>query len=153
MTGIWEQLPDGIRAIDTMTAGVTKVTAGYLLDAARPTLIECGPALSVRHVIDGLADLGMDPGDLAYLVLSHIHLDHAGGAGNVARAFPSATIVVSEIGARHLVDPTRLNSSSRRVYGDLMDSRRPPAAAAPHSRSRQASHRRVRRRLGRVVRG
>jgi glyoxylase-like metal-dependent hydrolase (beta-lactamase superfamily II) len=122
MTGIWEQLPDGIRAIDTMTAGVTKVTAGYLLDAARPTLIECGPALSVRHVIDGLADLGMDPGDLAYLVLSHIHLDHAGGAGNVARAFPSATIVVSEIGARHLVDPTRLNSSSRRVYGDLMDS-------------------------------
>lgn len=122
MTGGWEQLPDGIRAIDTMTAGVTKVTAGYLLDAARPTLVECGPALSVQHVIDGLRDLGMDPGDLAYLVLSHIHLDHAGGAGDVARAFPSATIVVSEIGARHLVDPERLNNSSRRVYGDLMDS-------------------------------
>ncbi len=122
MTATWEQLPDGIRAIDTMTAGVTKVTAGYLLDAPRPTLVECGPALSVQHVIEGLRGLGMDPGDLAYLVLSHIHLDHAGGAGDVARAFPSATIVVSEIGARHLVDPERLNRSARRVYGDLMDS-------------------------------
>ena len=117
-----EQLPDGLRAIDTLTAGMTKVTAGYLLDAPRPTLVECGPALSIDNVISGLRELGMDAGDLAYLVLSHIHLDHAGGAGDIARAFPSATIVVSEVGARHLVDPERLNASSRRVYGDLMDS-------------------------------
>jgi glyoxylase-like metal-dependent hydrolase (beta-lactamase superfamily II) len=116
-----ELLPGGLRAIDTMTAGMTKVTAGYLLDAPRPTLVECGPALSIDNVIEGLRELGMDPDDLAYLVLSHIHLDHAGGAGDVARAFPSATIVVSEVGARHLVDPERLNTSSRRVYGDLMD--------------------------------
>ena len=117
-----EQLPSGLRAIDTLTAGMTKVTAGYLIDAPRPTLVECGPALSIDNVIDGLREIGLDPGDLAYLVLSHIHLDHAGGAGDVAKAFPSATIVVSEIGARHLVDPERLNASSRRVYGELMDS-------------------------------
>ena len=116
-----EELPSGLRAIDTMTAGMTKVTAGYLLDAPRPTLVECGPALSIDNVIDGLRELGMDAGDLAYLVLSHIHLDHAGGAGDIAKAFPSATVVVSEIGARHLVDPERLNASSRRVYGPLMD--------------------------------
>lgn len=121
MTAV-EQLPSGLRAIDTLTAGMTKVTAGYVIDAPRPTLVECGPALSIANVIDGLHGLGMDPDDLAYLVLSHIHLDHAGGAGDIARAFPSATIVVSEIGARHLVDPERLNASSRRVYGDLMDS-------------------------------
>ena len=117
-----EELPSGLRAIDTLTAGMTKVTAGYVIDAPRPTLIECGPALSIDNVINGLHGLGMDAGDLAYLVLSHIHLDHAGGAGDIAKAFPSATIVVSEIGARHLVDPERLNASSRRVYGDLMDS-------------------------------
>lgn len=117
-----EELAGGIRAIDTMTAGMTKVTAGYLIDAPRPTLVECGPALSISAVIAALHSLGMDAGDLAYLVLSHIHLDHAGGAGDVAAAFPSATVVVSEIGARHLVDPERLNASSRRVYGDLMDS-------------------------------
>lgn len=112
---------EGIRAIDTRTAGMSQVTAGYLIEAPRPTLIECGPALSVENVIQALRDVGMDPGDLAYLVCSHIHLDHAGGAGDVAAAFPHATIVVSELGARHLADPEKLNASSRRVYGDLMD--------------------------------
>lgn len=116
-----EELPNGLRAVDTRTAGMTKVTAGYLIDAPRPALIECGPALSIDHVIDALRGLGMDPGDLAYLVCTHIHLDHAGGAGDVAQAFPHATVVVSEVGARHLVDPSRLNASSRRVYGEVMD--------------------------------
>jgi glyoxylase-like metal-dependent hydrolase (beta-lactamase superfamily II) len=116
-----EELPGGILQVDTRTAGVSKVTAGFLIQAPRPTLIECGPALTVDTVIDALATIGLDPDDLAYLVVSHIHLDHAGGAGDVARAFDSATVVVSDIGAPHLVDPTRLNASSRRVYGDLMD--------------------------------
>ncbi|HVL98387.1 MAG TPA: MBL fold metallo-hydrolase [Egibacteraceae bacterium] len=116
-----EELPNGLRAVDTRTAGMSRVTAGYLIDAPRPTLVECGPALSVGNVIDALHGLGMDGGDLAHLVCSHIHLDHAGGAGDIAKAFPSATIVVSEVGARHLVDPTRLNASSRRVYGEVMD--------------------------------
>lgn len=116
-----EQLSDGLLAVDTMTAGMEKVTAGYLLQAPRPTLVECGPALSIDHLVESLRGLGMDPDDLAYLVVSHIHLDHAGGAGDVLEAFPSATVVVSEVGARHLVDPERLNASSRRVYGELMD--------------------------------
>jgi glyoxylase-like metal-dependent hydrolase (beta-lactamase superfamily II) len=116
-----EQLGADLYAIDTRTAGMSMVTAGYLIAAPRPTLIECGPALSVSSVIDALGAQGLEPGDLAYLVLSHIHLDHAGGAGDVAEAFPSATVVVSEVGARHLVDPERLNASSRRVYGELYD--------------------------------
>jgi glyoxylase-like metal-dependent hydrolase (beta-lactamase superfamily II) len=116
-----QPLGGGISALDTMTAGITHVTAGYLIEAPRPTLVECGPALSIKAVIDALTGIGMDPGDLAYLVVSHIHLDHAGGAGDIANAFPSAQILVSEVGARHLVDPERLNASSRRVYGDLYD--------------------------------
>lgn len=116
-----ESLPEGYRAIDTRTGGMSKVTAGYLIEAPRPVLIECGPALSIDNVITSLRALGMDPSDLAYLVVSHIHLDHAGGAGDVLEAFSSATVVVSEVGARHLVDPERLNDSSRRVYGSLMD--------------------------------
>lgn len=122
MSGDIEQLPGDILQVDTRTAGVSKVTAGFLLPAPRPTLIECGPALSIDTVIDALHGLGLDADDLAYLVVSHIHLDHAGGAGDVANAFTNAKIVVSDIGARHLVDPERLNASSRRVYGDLMDS-------------------------------
>ena len=117
-----EELDGGLRAVDTLTAGLTKVTAGYLIDAPRPLLVECGPALSVSNVIEALRGLGMGPDDLAYLVVSHIHLDHAGGAGDVLQAFPNAKVVVSEVGARHLSDPERLNASSRRVYGPLMDS-------------------------------
>ena len=116
-----ERLGDGLVGIDTFTAGMSKVTAGFLLEAPRPTLIECGPALSIERVIDALRRVGLDAGDLAYLVVSHIHLDHAGGAGDVLAAFPGAKVVVSELGARHLVDPERLNASSRRVYGPLMD--------------------------------
>jgi glyoxylase-like metal-dependent hydrolase (beta-lactamase superfamily II) len=112
---------DGISAIDTYTAGMDQVTAGYLVSAPRPALIECGPALSIQAVIDGLSRMGLDPDDLAYLVVSHVHLDHAGGAGDLAQAFPRATVVVSEHGARHLVDPEKLNASSRQVYGSLMD--------------------------------
>lgn len=116
-----EQLPYGLRALDTLTGGVTGVTAGYLIDAPRPTLVECGPAVSIGSIIAALRQLGMEPGDLAYLVLSHIHLDHAGGAGDIAAAFPSATVVTSELGVRHLVDPTRLNASSRAVYRETYD--------------------------------
>ena len=112
---------DGIVAIDTLTGGMTDVTAGYLLEAPRPALIECGPAKPIDHLLAGLRSVGMDPDDLAYVVLTHIHLDHAGGAGDVAEAFPNATVVVSEVGARHLHDPTRLNRSARQVYGELFD--------------------------------
>lgn len=112
---------DGVIAIDTMTGGMTSVTAGYLLDAARPTLVETGPARGIEHLLAGLRAIGMEPGELAHVVLTHIHLDHAGGAGDVAAAFPKATIVVSEVGARHLHDPTRLNASARQVYGELHD--------------------------------
>ncbi len=112
---------DGVIAIDTMTGGMSSVTAGYLLDAPRPALIECGPARGIEHLLAGLEHLGVDAGELAYVVLTHIHLDHAGGAGDVAAAFPGAKIVVSEVGARHLNDPTRLNQSARQVYGSVFD--------------------------------
>jgi glyoxylase-like metal-dependent hydrolase (beta-lactamase superfamily II) len=129
-----EMLPEGYRAIDTRTAGMSNVTAGYLIEAPRPALIECGPALSIDNVVRSLRGLGMDPADLAYLVVSHIHLDHAGGAGDILEAFSSATVVVSEVGARHLVDPERLNNSSRRVYGSLMDTVYGECTPIPESR-------------------
>ncbi|TVP73866.1 MAG: MBL fold metallo-hydrolase [Nitriliruptor sp.] len=132
---------DGVIAIDTLTAGMTDVTAGYLIDAPRPALIECGPALTIGSVLQGLAALGLGPSDLAYLVLTHIHLDHAGGAGDVAAAFPNATVVVSEHGARHLAEPDRLNASSARVYGPLFDTVYGACTPVPAERLRSIADR------------
>jgi glyoxylase-like metal-dependent hydrolase (beta-lactamase superfamily II) len=76
----------------------------------------------VGVLLDALDSLGVSPGSLAGVAVTHIHLDHAGGVGDVARAFPDATVYVHEKGARHLADPTRLIDSAARVYGPLLDS-------------------------------
>jgi glyoxylase-like metal-dependent hydrolase (beta-lactamase superfamily II) len=76
----------------------------------------------VASLLNALSDLGVEASELAGVAVTHIHLDHAGGVGDVARAFPSATVYVHEKGARHLADPTRLVDSAARVYGSLLDS-------------------------------
>jgi glyoxylase-like metal-dependent hydrolase (beta-lactamase superfamily II) len=107
--------------IDTRMAGYRQITAGYLIRADRPCLVETGTAPSAPVVRDALASLGVGPSDLATVVVTHIHLDHAGGVGDIAALFPAAEIVVHERGARHLADPSRLMDSARRVYGSALD--------------------------------
>lgn len=113
---------DGVLELDTLLGGWARVTAGYLLDGDAPVLIETGSQSSVPVLLDELAALGVDADGLAGVVVTHIHLDHAGGVGDVARAFPKATVYVHPKGARHLADPTRLVDSASRVYGPLLDS-------------------------------
>src|ERR1700735_2473480 len=107
--------------IDTRMAGYDGITAGYLIRGDRPCLVETGTAPSAPLVRDALAALGVGPRDLATVVVTHIHLDHAGGTGNIAQMFPEAEVVVHELGARHLADPSRLMARARRVYGDELD--------------------------------
>ena len=107
--------------IDTRMAGYDGITAGYLIRGDRPCLVETGTAPSAPVVRDALAQLGIGPRDLATVVVTHIHLDHAGGAGDIAAMFPAAQIVVHQRGARHLADPSRLMASARMVYGDALD--------------------------------
>jgi len=112
----------GVIQIDTLLGGWERVTAGYLLEGDAPVLVETGSQSSVPALLAALTTLGVGPEDLAGVAVTHIHLDHAGGVGNVARAFPRATVYVHEKGARHLADPTRLIDSAARVYGPLLDS-------------------------------
>ena len=107
--------------IDTRMAGYQGITAGYLIRTDRPCLVETGTAPSAPLVRDALAELGVGPDELATIVVTHIHLDHAGGTGDLAAMFPAADIVVHELGARHLADPSRLMASARLVYGDELD--------------------------------
>jgi glyoxylase-like metal-dependent hydrolase (beta-lactamase superfamily II) len=115
-------IADGVIEIDTLLGGWEHVTAGYLLEGPRPVLVETGSQSSVEVLLDALAALGVGADDLAGVVVTHIHLDHAGGVGDVAKAFPGATVYVHEKGARHLVDPVKLVDSAARVYGPLLDS-------------------------------
>jgi glyoxylase-like metal-dependent hydrolase (beta-lactamase superfamily II) len=111
----------GVVEIDTLLGGWERVTAGYLIEGSAPVLIETGSQSSVPALLHALSEHGVAPADLAGIAVTHIHLDHAGGVGDVARAFPKATVYVHEKGARHLVDPARLVSSAAMVYGDLLD--------------------------------
>lgn len=111
------EVAEGITAIDTRMAGRFRVTSAYLLTDREPALIETGPTTSSEAVLGGLASLGMGHEDLAHVLVTHIHLDHAGGAGRLAATFPKATVWVHERGAQHMADPTRLVESAARVYG------------------------------------
>jgi glyoxylase-like metal-dependent hydrolase (beta-lactamase superfamily II) len=111
----------GVLEIDTLLGGWERVTAGYLVEGPAPVLVETGSQTSVPALLQALADLGIDAADLAGVAVTHIHLDHAGGVGDVARAFPEATVYVHGKGARHLADPSRLVRSAAMVYGDLLD--------------------------------
>jgi glyoxylase-like metal-dependent hydrolase (beta-lactamase superfamily II) len=116
------EIAPGVLQIDTLLGGWHQVTAGYLVTGDAPVLVETGSQTSVPHLLAALDELGVTPGELAGVAVTHIHLDHAGGVGDVAAAFPGATVYVHQRGARHLVDPTRLVDSAALVYGDLLDS-------------------------------
>src|SRR5256885_8785328 len=124
-------LGDDVFEIDTRMAGYEGITAGYLIRSERPCLVETGAGNSAPVVRDALAGLGIGPGDLATVVVTHIHLDHAGGVGDLAEMFPNAEIVVHEKGVRHLADPRRLMDSARGVYGGGPGTRFSGAPAPP----------------------
>ena len=116
-----EDLGSDVFHIDTRMGGYSGITSGYLIRSSRPCLIETGTARSAPTVIASLAELGLGPEDLATIVVTHIHLDHAGGVGDLARDYPHARVVVHERGARHLADPQKLVASAHRVFGPDMD--------------------------------
>lgn len=113
-------LANDIVAIDTEMAGMTELLAGFLVPGDAPAVIETGPATVVPKLVEGLRQLGLGPADVAWFVVSHIHLDHAGGTGDILKHFPKATIVCHRAGAKHLIDPSKLMASAYRVFGDSL---------------------------------
>ena len=108
--------------LDLLHLGRERVIGAYLLDTAEgPALFDCGPTTCVPALKAALRDRGLELQDVPHLLLSHVHLDHAGAAGVLVREHPALQVHVSPIGAPHLVDPTRLEKSARRLYGAEFD--------------------------------
>jgi glyoxylase-like metal-dependent hydrolase (beta-lactamase superfamily II) len=108
--------------LDLRHLGRERVIGCYLVETPDgPALFDCGPANCVPQLKERLRERGLELGDLRHLLLSHIHLDHAGAAGVLVREHPSLQVHVSAIGAPHLVDPSRLERSARRLYLEEFD--------------------------------
>ena len=111
-----------LEPIDLHHQGNDRTVASYLLDTNDgPALFDCGPTTTIAALESGLAERGVTLTDVRHLLLSHIHLDHAGAAGVLVRQHPSLQVHVSEIGAPHLAEPERLERSARQLYGDSFD--------------------------------
>jgi len=92
----------------------------YLLVDEHPALVDVGPTPNLPRLLSGIRAAGLEPEAIEYVFLTHIHLDHAGGAGVLARSLPRARFLVHPRGAPHLVDPTRLVQSAGRLFGEAM---------------------------------
>ena len=112
----------GIYLVDLMFQGTPQAVAAYLIRAHGATvLVESGPATTVATLEAGLAANDVVLEDLTHVVVSHIHLDHAGAVGQIVARNPTVQVLVHEVGAPHLVDPSRLWRSAGRIYGDEME--------------------------------
>jgi glyoxylase-like metal-dependent hydrolase (beta-lactamase superfamily II) len=111
-----------LEPIDLLHQGNARTIAAYVVDTDDgPALFDCGPTTTAAALKAGLAQHGLELTDIRHLLLSHIHLDHAGAAGVLVREHPALQVHVSEIGAPHLIAPERLERSARRLYGESFD--------------------------------
>ena len=113
-----DEVAKKIYLIDDQLYSIPKFGSVYLLNEERKALIDSGPATSANSVLDGIKQVGVKPEDIAYIIVTHIHLDHAGGAGVLLRSMPQAQVVVHYKGAQHLINPARLIDSVTDVYGE-----------------------------------
>lgn len=119
-----------MRPIQHHAQGIHTLDAGYLRpglaaihlieQAGHVALIDSGTRHSVPHLLASLAELGFSPAAVDYVIVTHVHLDHAGGAGALLAACPNARLVVHPKGARHLIDPAKLIAGTLAVYGEAM---------------------------------
>jgi glyoxylase-like metal-dependent hydrolase (beta-lactamase superfamily II) len=115
-------IEDGFWQIDLGFQNRAGVIAAYLLEGdGQLALIETGPSSCRANLEAGLAQAGFRTSDLTHLLVTHIHLDHAGAAGPLAAENPELMVSVHPFGAPHMADPSKLVASATRIYGDRMD--------------------------------
>jgi glyoxylase-like metal-dependent hydrolase (beta-lactamase superfamily II) len=120
--GHTRQLAPDLWVIDTLFQGEPGVIASYLLSGPQGVaLVDVGSAASMDALLAGIRATGHDPADIVHILITHVHLDHAGATGALLPHMPRARVYVHEIGAPHLIDPEKLLASAARIYGDKME--------------------------------
>ncbi|MGI9627824.1 MAG: MBL fold metallo-hydrolase [Longimicrobiales bacterium] len=122
--------------IDLHHAGIPGAIAAYVVLDPEPTIIDPGPESAFDELVVGLDELGVGLQDVGRVVLTHIHLDHAGATGRIVQEAPRVTVHVHEDGAPHLVDPDKLIKSTRRTFGERSDELWGETLPVPASRIR-----------------
>ena len=112
------RIEEHIHLIDLEPAGVEDLIASYVLKGNRVGIIESGPSSTVQNLLSGLKELNVKTEDVAYVAVSHIHLDHGGGAGILLKHLPRAKLIVHPRGAPHMVNPEKLWNQATQVLGE-----------------------------------
>ena len=130
----FEESP-GVHRVDLNWNGLPGQVASYLVDGGGAlAVVESGPASTLPALLDAVRSLGREPEEITHVLVTHVHLDHAGGAGALLRHAPRARVYVHPRGARHLADPARLLASATLLYGDRMDALWGETAPVPPDR-------------------
>lgn len=128
------RIDERISLIDGFDMDIPSRTGTYVINEPELTLVEIGPSPSVKYIKKGLEELGHTLLDVKYIIVTHVHLDHAGGAGLMLTSCPNAKLIVHPRGARHLVDPRKLAAGARAIYGDSFSEIYDPIIPVPEDR-------------------
>lgn len=115
------QVAENLFAIDLFEEGKPGRSSAYLIRGREPILVDTGSTRSHDALVQGLTELGLRTQDLRHVVVTHVHLDHAGGVGQMMVAAPEAILHCHPRAVRHVIDPTRLEAGARAVYGEHME--------------------------------
>ena len=126
-----EEVADKTYAMEVLIPKIDTLFTVYFIQEERGVLIEPGPTSTIPSIQEAMEQLGMK--DLAYIIPTHIHLDHAGAAGSLAELFPRAKVLLHPKGAKHVIDPSRLIESTKMAFGDDFEDRYGPILPVPES--------------------
>lgn len=131
----FQDLPFGITVIDTDFQRPGLAACHLIIESGKGALVDTGTTKTVPQILSCLTAKQIKPQDIEYLFVTHVHLDHAGGAGQLMKLFPNAKLVAHPRGARHLIDPTKLVSGTKAVFGEqVMQEHYGPVIPVPAER-------------------
>ena len=112
-----KEIGKNLYQVELETGGFKNLICSYIIKGAKTILVESGPTSSVPKLVSGLKELNIKFEDVEYVAITHVHLDHGGGAGTLLKFLPNAKVLVHPRGMPHLVNPERLWSSAQTVLG------------------------------------